>query len=60
VLTLDLASVAYWYQDEASPIPAIPDKEGRKLKPFINIGDIHRWRDAWRKSKGNDPALWGN
>ncbi|MDO6434990.1 DUF2961 domain-containing protein [Flavitalea sp. BT771] len=60
VLTLDLASVAYWYQSEASPIPAIPNKEGRKLKPFINIGDIHRWRDAWRKSKGNDPALWGN
>jgi len=60
VLTLDLASVAYWYQSEASPIPSIPDKEGRKLKPFINIGDIHRWRDAWRKSRGNDPALWGN
>ncbi|HTI07478.1 MAG TPA: glycoside hydrolase family 172 protein [Puia sp.] len=60
VLTLDLASVAYWYLSEATPVPAIPDKEGRKLKPFINIGDIHRWRDAWRKSKGNDPALWGN
>ena len=60
VMTLDLASVAYWYLSEASPVPAIPDKEGRKPRPLINIGDIHRWRDAWRKSRGNDPKLWGN
>jgi hypothetical protein len=60
VLTLDLASVAYWYQSEASPIPPIPDKQSRKLNPFITIGDIHKWRNEWRKSKGNDPALWGN
>jgi len=60
VLTLDLASVAYWYLSEASPVPAIPDKEGRKPRPLINIGDIHRWRDAWRKSRGYDPKLWGN
>lgn len=60
VLTLDLASVAYWYQNEASPVPAIPDKESRKPKPFIGIGDFHKWRNEWRKSKGNDPQLWGN
>lgn len=60
VLTLDLASVAYWYQNEAVAVPAIPDKETRKPKPLINIGDIHRWRNEWRKSKGNDPKLWGN
>jgi hypothetical protein len=60
VLALDLASVAYWYQSEASAIPPIPGKEARKPKPFINIGDIHRWRNEWRKSKGNDPSLWNN
>jgi len=60
VLTLDLASVAYWYQSEATDIPPIPDKETRKPKPLINIGDIHRWRNEWRKSKGNDPSLWAN
>ncbi len=60
VLTLDLASVAYWYQSEASPIPSIPDKASRNPYPFITIGDIHRWRNEWRKSNGNDPALWGN
>lgn len=60
VLTLDLASVAYWYQSEAMPVPAIADKETRKPKPMINIGDIHRWRNEWRKAKGNHPNLWGN
>ncbi|WP_343303500.1 glycoside hydrolase family 172 protein [Chitinophaga niabensis] len=60
VLTLDLASVAYWYQNEASPVPPIPDKESRRPKPFIGIGDFHKWRNEWRKSKGNDPQLWGN
>jgi len=60
VLTLDLASVAYWYQDKASPVPAIPDAAGRQVRPNIGPVDIHRWRDAWRKAKGNDPKLWGN
>jgi hypothetical protein len=59
-LTLDLASVAYWYQHEAARIPPIPNAEARKPKPMINIGDIHRWRNEWRKSKGNDPKAWGN
>ena len=59
-LTLDLATVAYWYQDEAAGLPPAPSKEARKPKPFINHMDMHRWRDAWRKAKGNDPQLWGN
>ena len=59
-LTLDLASVAYWYQDSATALPAAPTKAERALKPFINPTDIHRWRDAWRKSKGNKSTLWGN
>lgn len=60
VLTLDLASVAYWYQTEASAVPPIPDKESRRPMPLINSGDIHRWRNEWRKNNGNDPKLWGN
>jgi len=59
-LTLDLASVAYWYQDQAVALPAAPTKEQRSLKPFIRFEDIHKWRDAWRKSKGNGSTLWGN
>jgi hypothetical protein len=59
-LTLDLATVAYWYQDNAVKLPPAPSKEVRKPKPFINHMDMHRWRDAWRKAKGNDPQLWGN
>jgi len=59
-LTLDLSTVAYWYQDSAVMLPPAPTKEQRKPKPFINHMDMHRWRDAWRKAKGNDPQLWGN
>jgi len=60
-LTLDLATVAYWYQiPPLQKLSPIPDKEGRKLMPFIQPYDLHLWRDAWRKSKGNDSKLWGN
>jgi hypothetical protein len=60
-LTLDLASVAYWYQAEPHKVfPAVPGREERKPRPFIGVVDIHKWRDAWRKSQGNDPRLWGN
>jgi len=59
-LTLDLASVAYWYQDSASPLPRSFTKEERKPRPEIDASDIHLWRDAWRKQNGNDPTLWGN
>jgi hypothetical protein len=60
-LTLDLATVAYWYQAEPhKAFPAFPDKESRKLMPSIGPSEIHRWRDAWRKSMGNGSKLWGN
>jgi len=59
-LTLDLGSVAYWYQDKAVSLPEAPSKAERGLKPFIKFEDLHRWRDAWRKSKGNKLDLWGN
>jgi hypothetical protein len=59
-LTLDLASVAYWYQDEASPLPRSFSKEERKPMPAITPSDIHLWRDAWRRQHGNGAKLWGN
>ena len=60
-LTLDLSSVAYWYQSEPhKPFPAFPSREARKPKPRIGEVDIHLWRDAWRKSKGSGSQLWGN
>ncbi|HRV09701.1 MAG TPA: DUF2961 domain-containing protein, partial [Acidobacteriota bacterium] len=60
-LTLDLATVAYWYQQEPHrPFPPLIDKQNRKPKPDVGVVEIHRWRDAWRKSKGSDPKLWGN
>jgi hypothetical protein len=59
-LTLDLASVAYWYQQNAAPIPRSFTKEERKPMPDINPANIHIWRDAWRKARGNGDTLWGN
>jgi hypothetical protein len=60
-LTLDLASVAYWYQTEPhKKFPPMVSREERKPKPFIGTVDIHRWRHEWRKSKGGDSKLWGN
>ncbi len=59
-LTLDLATVAYWYQTEATALPQAPTKEMRKLKPMIGAPDIHKWRHEWRKNKGNSSTLWGN
>jgi len=59
-LTLDLASVAYWYQQEPhKPFPALPSREARAPKPFIGVVDIHRWRHEWRTNMGSDSTLWG-
>lgn len=60
VLVLDLRSVAYWYLAQATGVPAIPPKAEREVMHKINSVDIHKWRDAWRKSKGNGTKLWGN
>ncbi|HLN75360.1 MAG TPA: glycoside hydrolase family 172 protein [Prolixibacteraceae bacterium] len=59
-LTLDLASVAYWYQDKAERLPQPLTKEQRKHKPLIGASEIHRWRDAWRTENGKNTQLWGN
>ncbi len=60
VLTLDLCSVAYWYQIEPhKPFRPLPPKEQRQNMPDITVRDIHRWRHAWRQSRGGG-KLWGH
>ena len=52
-LTLELASVAYWYQSLPSkPFEPLPSAVDRLPKPEIGAVDIHRWRDVWRQSRG--------
>ena len=59
-LTLDLATVSYWYQTEPHrPFPALLPKEQRQPLPPIGVTDIHKWRDSWRRERGGGP-LWGN
>lgn len=58
-LTLDLASVAYWYQDKASSLPPAVSKSERQPLPLPGPADIFRWRQEWRKNKGNQPGLLG-
>lgn len=59
-LTLSLATVAYWYQTLPSlPFPPLPSAADRKPMPEIGVIEMHRWRDAWRQSKGGG-KLWGN
>lgn len=59
VLTLELASVAYWYQSLPSKrLEPLPMVELRKPKDLIGVVDVHRWRDEWRRAKGGG-LLWG-
>jgi len=60
-LTLDQASVAYWYQAPSlTRLAPIPGMEERKTGEFIDTWQIHKWRHEWRKSKGGEGKLWGN
>ncbi|MCH6256117.1 DUF2961 domain-containing protein [Puniceicoccaceae bacterium K14] len=59
-LTLELSSVAYWYQDKPTQLAAMPSKKTRKYKPEINFEDVHRWRHEWRKNYGAETNPWGN
>lgn len=59
-LTLDLASVAYWYQEKAAQLPRSFTKQERVHKPIIGPSEIHKWRDAWRIDKGEKRQLWGD
>jgi hypothetical protein len=59
-LTLDLASVAYWYQDSPGKLPRTFTKEERQPKPLIGASDIHLWRHAWRVENKSGSKLWGD
>ena len=59
-LTLDIATVAYWYQTEPHrPFPKLLGREKRQPMPPIGPVEIHKWRDSWRREQGGGP-LWGN
>ena len=59
-LTLDLVTVAYWYQEEPhKTFPAMRPKDQRQNMPVIGPVEIHRWRDAWRKMN-EKKKLWGH
>jgi len=59
-LTLDLATVVYWYQTEPHrPLPPLPPPEARGNLPPIDVREVHRWRDAWRRARGGG-KLWGH
>ncbi len=59
-LTLDLASVSYWYLDKATGLPRSFTREERQPKPLIGASQINIWRNAWRDANGNDMQSWGN
>jgi len=59
-LTLDLVTVAYWYQQEPhKPFAQLAPKSGRQNMLEIGPNEILLWRDAWRKSMGGG-KLWGD
>ena len=57
-MTLDLQSVAYWYQDKAGKLPRSFTKEERNLMPVVGPTNMHLWRNEWRKSRGNNLKEW--
>jgi hypothetical protein len=58
VLVLEMRTVAYWYQSEASRLPGMKSKEERKIMHIVHPVEMHKWRDAWRKGKGDGLKLW--
>lgn len=61
VLTLELRTVAYWYQSEAAKLPhPIGNKTERALMPLTNPIDVHKWRNDWRQAHASKSSLWGN
>lgn len=59
-LTLDISSVAYWYQTEPhKPYPVMLPKEQRQNMPSVDFIEVHQWRNAWRQLR-NNKKLWGH
>jgi hypothetical protein len=58
-LTLELATVAYWYQTLPSkPFPPFPSVAARQPLPEIGVVDVHRFREAYRQAHGAG-RIWG-
>ncbi len=58
-LTLELASVAYWYQTpRRTPFPALAAAIDRLPRPTPSVTDVHLWRHAHRQSHGGG-SIWG-
>lgn len=52
-LTLEIASVAYWYQTLPSrPFPPLPAADQRQPLPEMTPVDVHCWRERWRQEMG--------
>ncbi|HZH98253.1 MAG TPA: glycoside hydrolase family 172 protein [Fimbriimonadaceae bacterium] len=59
-LTLEIATVAYWYQTMPhKPFPPLPSAEARRPRPEIPHVEAHKWRESWRQSQGGG-FLWGD
>lgn len=60
-LTLDICSVAYWYQAEPhKPFAPLPGKEGLQNMPAIGVGDVHYWRHIYRQQHDTKKPVWGS
>jgi hypothetical protein len=60
-LTLDISTVAYWYQSEPhKPFPEMRKRELSANMPEISLREVHLWRHAWRQSMGGSSSLWGH
>lgn len=58
-LTLELATVAYWYQTlPHKPFPPMASVAERAPRKIPDAVDLHRWRDVWRHHKGGG-KVWG-
>ena len=58
--TLDIVTVAYWYQTEPHKrFDKLPGRAKRVNMPPIERMAIHKWREAWRQMMGGG-ALWGH
>ncbi len=52
-LTLELCSVAYWYQTLPNrPFPPLAPVERRVPMPEVGVVDVHCWRERWRQAMG--------
>lgn len=57
-LSLELASVAYWYQTLPTPkFPALASREERHPRSVPGVVDVHRWRATYQEAQ-NLPRLW--